>query len=72
MLIQPCSDIPYAPSFILSLTGEVDPRLRNVIDFAFLGGFSHPTLAVLCQPEQTWTACAALLLRTFSDSDSRH
>ncbi|KAF4616622.1 hypothetical protein D9613_008890 [Agrocybe pediades] len=48
-------DIPYSPSFILDLPAQVDPYLRNVIDFAFLPGFNNPTLAVLFQTQQTWT-----------------
>lgn len=27
----------------------------NVIDYCFLPGFHNPTLAILCQPRQTWT-----------------
>lgn len=49
-------DIPYAPSYVLDLHSEADNRIRNVIDFCFLPGFAHPTLAVLFQPIQTWTA----------------
>ncbi|KAL6299343.1 CPSF A subunit region-domain-containing protein [Sparassis latifolia] len=48
-------DVPYSPSFILSMSTEVDPRIRNVIDFVFLPGFSNPTIAVLFQHERTWT-----------------
>ncbi|KAI0634706.1 CPSF A subunit region-domain-containing protein [Trametes polyzona] len=48
-------DVPYSPSFILDLANDVDKRIRNVIDFAFLPGFNNPTIAVLCQYQQTWT-----------------
>ncbi|EPQ53745.1 hypothetical protein GLOTRDRAFT_107026 [Gloeophyllum trabeum ATCC 11539] len=48
-------DVPYSPSFILDLTAEVDERIHNVIDYAFLSGFNNPTVAVLFQPQQTWT-----------------
>ena len=48
-------DVAYSPSFILDLANDVDKRIRNVIDFAFLPGFNNPTVAVLCQYQQTWT-----------------
>ncbi|KAF8631110.1 hypothetical protein AX17_005155 [Amanita inopinata Kibby_2008] len=48
-------DIPYSPSFILDLPAEVDQNIHNVIDFAFLPGFSNSTVALLYQPQQTWT-----------------
>ncbi|RPD55582.1 hypothetical protein L226DRAFT_490064 [Lentinus tigrinus ALCF2SS1-7] len=48
-------DVPYSPSFVLDLANDVDKRIRNVIDFAFLPGFHNPTIAVLCQSQQTWT-----------------
>ncbi|KAH8089926.1 CPSF A subunit region-domain-containing protein [Cristinia sonorae] len=48
-------DIPYSLSFILELTADVDERIRHMIDFAFLPGFNSPTIAVLCQRQQTWT-----------------
>ncbi|KAL1941832.1 hypothetical protein VTO73DRAFT_6832 [Trametes versicolor] len=48
-------DVPYSPSFVLDLANDVDQRIRNVIDFAFLPGFNNPTVAVLCQYQQTWT-----------------
>ena len=49
-------DIPFSPSFILDLPAKVDQSLRNVIDFVFLSGFNNPTVAVLFQTQQTWTA----------------
>jgi cleavage and polyadenylation specificity factor subunit 1 len=48
-------DVPYSPSFILDLGTEVDDSIRNVVDFAFLPGFHNPTIAVMFQPQQTWT-----------------
>ena len=53
-------DIPYSPSFILDLPIQVDPNLRNIIDFVFIPGFNNPTLAVLFQTQQTWTGQVAL------------
>ncbi|KIO33745.1 hypothetical protein M407DRAFT_229600 [Tulasnella calospora MUT 4182] len=47
-------DIPYSPSFILDL-GEVDSRIKNIIDFTFIPGFNNPTIAVAFQTTQTWT-----------------
>ncbi|KAI9568018.1 CPSF A subunit region-domain-containing protein [Boletus coccyginus] len=47
-------EVPYSPSFVLDLVAEVDPNLRNVIDFVFLPGYHNPTIAVLCQSEKTW------------------
>ncbi|TIB04840.1 hypothetical protein E3P89_00131 [Wallemia ichthyophaga] len=47
-------DVPYAPSFILPLK-SIDQDMCNVIDYCFLPGFHNPTLAILCQPRQTWT-----------------
>ncbi|EJD05583.1 cleavage factor protein [Fomitiporia mediterranea MF3/22] len=57
-------DIPYSPSFILDLFNQVDHRIRNVIDFAFLPGFNNPTLAVLFQTQHTWTG----RLKEFKDT----
>ena len=48
-------DVPYSPSFVLDLAASVDGHIRNVVDFAFLPGFNNPTVAVLFQPQQTWT-----------------
>ncbi|KAG8765123.1 mRNA cleavage and polyadenylation factor subunit [Serendipita sp. 397] len=33
----------------------MDERIRNVVDVAFLPGFNTPTIAVLFQPQQTWS-----------------
>lgn len=46
---------PYAPSFILSFSEDVDASIRNVRDCVFLPGFQKPMLAVLYEPELTWT-----------------
>ena len=32
------SDVPYSPSFLLNLHGEVESRMENVIDFVFMPG----------------------------------
>lgn len=48
-------EIPYSQSFILDLAQSVDSKIRNVVDYTFLPGFNNPTIAVLCQPQQTWT-----------------
>lgn len=47
-------EVPYSPSFVLDLVADVDPNLRNVIDFVFLPGYNNPTIAVLCRSEKTW------------------
>ncbi|KAF8633074.1 hypothetical protein AX15_001523 [Amanita polypyramis BW_CC] len=52
---QQTRDIPYTPSFILDLPTEVEHNIHNIIDFAFLPGFNNPTVALLFQPQQTWT-----------------
>ncbi|KDQ53751.1 hypothetical protein JAAARDRAFT_136615 [Jaapia argillacea MUCL 33604] len=48
-------DVPYSPSYILDLNADVDERIHNLIDFVFLPGFNNPTIALICQPQQTWT-----------------
>ncbi|KAK7059173.1 mRNA cleavage and polyadenylation factor subunit [Paramarasmius palmivorus] len=48
-------DIPYSPSFILDLPNSVDKDMHHVIDFVFLPGFNNPTIAILFQPQPTWT-----------------
>ncbi|EIE79461.1 hypothetical protein RO3G_04166 [Rhizopus delemar RA 99-880] len=45
---------PYYPSFIIDLA-TLDSRIKNVIDMTFLSDYYEPTLAILFQPEQTWT-----------------
>ncbi|KAA1478696.1 hypothetical protein DENSPDRAFT_845850 [Dentipellis sp. KUC8613] len=57
-------DVPYSPSFILDFATDVDERIRNVVDFAFLPGFNNPTIAVLFQTQQTWTG----RLREYKDT----
>ena len=46
--------MPYEPSFLLDLAGEVDTRIRDVVDYAFLPGYINPSVAVLFQNPQTW------------------
>ncbi|KAH8116054.1 cleavage factor protein [Phellopilus nigrolimitatus] len=48
-------EIPYSPSFIIDFPDDVDIRVRNIVDFAFLPGFNNPTVALLFQTQQTWT-----------------
>ncbi|ORX39210.1 cleavage and polyadenylation specific protein [Kockovaella imperatae] len=47
-------DVPYFPSFVLSLR-DVSPSLKNLQDLLFLPGFHSPTLALLYSPVQTWS-----------------
>ncbi|KIJ27344.1 hypothetical protein M422DRAFT_271488 [Sphaerobolus stellatus SS14] len=47
-------DVPYSPSFVLDLA-EIDERIHNVVDLAFLPGFNNPTLGLLFETKQTWT-----------------
>ncbi|OCF35639.1 protein CFT1 [Kwoniella heveanensis BCC8398] len=47
-------DVPYSPSFVLSLS-DVSPALKNLQDFLFLSGFHSPTLALLYSPLHTWS-----------------
>ncbi|QRV81748.1 cleavage and polyadenylation specificity factor protein [Ceratobasidium sp. AG-Ba] len=48
-------EVPYSPSFVLDLPAEVESRIKQVVDIAFLPGFNNPTLAVLYQSELTST-----------------
>ncbi|CAE6490781.1 unnamed protein product, partial [Rhizoctonia solani] len=48
-------EAPYSPSFVLDLPADVDSRIKQVVDIAFLPGFNNPTLAVLYQSEFTST-----------------
>lgn len=52
---QRCREVPYAPSFILDLPQDVDERIQHIIDFAFLPGFTNPTVAILFETQQTTT-----------------
>lgn len=52
---QVLAELPYAPSFVLSLSDEVDAGIKNVRDILFLPGFQKPTLAVLYEAQLTWT-----------------
>ncbi|WFD35084.1 mRNA cleavage and polyadenylation factor subunit [Malassezia cuniculi] len=49
------NELPYAPSFVLSLAEDVDKSIKNVSDLAFLPGLQKPTLALLFRPQLTWT-----------------
>lgn len=46
-------DVPYSPSFVLSLP-DVAPNLKNLVDLVFLTGFHSPTVALLYSPVFTW------------------
>jgi cleavage and polyadenylation specificity factor subunit 1 len=35
---------------------DVDVRIKNIIDYAFIPGFNNPTLAIAFQTTPTWTA----------------
>ncbi|CAE6441366.1 unnamed protein product [Rhizoctonia solani] len=48
-------EAPYSPSFALDLPADVDSRIKQVVDIAFLPGFNNPTLAVLYRSEFTST-----------------
>ncbi|WFD45280.1 mRNA cleavage and polyadenylation factor subunit [Malassezia psittaci] len=48
-------ELPYAPSFLLSLPNQVDASIKNLRDLLFLPGFQKPTLAVLYEAQLTWT-----------------
>lgn len=63
-LLIESSDVPYMPSFILSLP-ELSPTLRNVKDLIFLPGFNNPTLAILFQPLPTATGRSSSPRDTF-------
>ncbi|KAL4399429.1 mRNA polyadenylation protein [Malassezia pachydermatis] len=58
------SQIPYAPSFIISVTEDVDASIRNIRDMVFLPGFQKPTLAVLYEPQLTWTGSLSRAKKT--------
>ncbi|WVQ81298.1 protein CFT1 [Cryptococcus sp. DSM 104549] len=48
-------DVPYSPSFVLSLAEDVSSTIRNVQDILFLPGFHSPTIALLFSPLHTWS-----------------
>ncbi|CEP07342.1 hypothetical protein [Parasitella parasitica] len=56
---------PYFPSFLIDLV-SIDARIKNVIDMVFLSDYYEPTLAILFQPEQTWTGRLASVKDTVS------
>ena len=45
--------IPYQPSFVIG-ESEIDPRIKNVLDFKFLFGFLEPTVAILYEEKPTF------------------
>nr|XP_018259229.1 protein CFT1 [Kwoniella dejecticola CBS 10117]OBR81387.1 protein CFT1 [Kwoniella dejecticola CBS 10117] len=47
-------DVPYSPSFVLSLS-DVSPNLKNLQDLLFLSGFHSPTIALLYSPLHTYS-----------------
>ncbi|WRT69124.1 protein CFT1 [Kwoniella shivajii] len=47
-------DVPYSPSFVLSLS-DVSPTIKNLQDLLFLSGFHSPTLALLYSPLHTFS-----------------
>ncbi|KAI8928665.1 CPSF A subunit region-domain-containing protein [Entophlyctis helioformis] len=51
---DPANKHPFLPSFVLPFS-EIEPSVRNVIDFAFLYGYFEPALAIMFEPQQTWT-----------------
>lgn len=46
-------DITY-PSFVMPAS-QLESSIRNIIDICFLSNYHEPTLAVLFQPQQTWS-----------------
>ena len=57
-------DVPYSPSFVLSLP-EVSENIRNLSDLHFLPGFHSPTLAILYSPVFTWAGRYKTVRDTF-------
>ncbi|KAJ8329492.1 mRNA cleavage and polyadenylation factor subunit [Batrachochytrium dendrobatidis] len=49
------SKYPFRPSIVLPFL-DLDKSIRNIIDFTFLFGYAVPTIAIMYQTEQTWTA----------------
>ena len=62
--VQVLSELPYAPSFVLSLANDVDAGIKNVRDILFLPGFQKPTLAVLYESQLTWTGSLSVAKQT--------
>ncbi|KAJ3275698.1 Cleavage and polyadenylation specificity factor subunit 1 [Borealophlyctis nickersoniae] len=48
------SKYPFLPSYVISVS-SIDPKIRNVVDIAFLYDYFEPTLAILYETTQTWT-----------------
>ncbi|KAJ3256708.1 Cleavage and polyadenylation specificity factor subunit 1 [Boothiomyces macroporosus] len=44
---------PFSPSFVLNST-DIEPSVKNIIDFVFLYGFLEPTIAILYETNQTF------------------
>ncbi|KAG8863922.1 mRNA cleavage and polyadenylation factor subunit [Serendipita sp. 405] len=63
-------DLPYSPSFIVKYS-SMDERIRNVVDVAFLPGFNTPTIAVLFQPQQTWSGRLKEFMHVHLDHEGR-
>ncbi|GJJ10703.1 hypothetical protein Clacol_004930 [Clathrus columnatus] len=59
------SELHTTTTFIIDLP-EIDEKIHNIIDFVFLPGFNNPTIAVLCEYQQTWTG----RLKEFRDTTS--
>ncbi|KAL2918252.1 mRNA cleavage and polyadenylation factor subunit [Polyrhizophydium stewartii] len=62
---DPSSKYPFLPSFVMPFT-DIDPSVRNVIDFTFLFGYFEPVLAIMYQQRQTWTGRLSLRKDTVS------
>ena len=45
--------IPYTPSFVIN-ESDIDPHIKNVLDFKFLYGFLEPTVAILYEEKPTF------------------
>lgn len=46
---------PFYPSFVVPFS-QIEAKIQNVIDIAFLDGYFEPTLAILYEPMPTWSA----------------
>ncbi|KAJ3323017.1 Cleavage and polyadenylation specificity factor subunit 1 [Boothiomyces sp. JEL0866] len=44
---------PFSPSFVINST-DIEPSVKNIIDFVFLYGFLEPTIAILYETNQTF------------------
>ncbi|KAJ3141416.1 Cleavage and polyadenylation specificity factor subunit 1 [Physocladia obscura] len=50
---DPSSKYPFHPSHVFKVS-DIDPKVRRIVDFAFLHDFFEPTLAILYETYQTW------------------